>query len=162
MEAVLRQLPFVDLEQFTLEKWLWAHGIVLTRALPFGNELSLIPGLDFANHELGCKNACSIGVKGSDGEVQEAPARGTFQLGSHGRRMSYTPVFFAAFHATYDFLGQFQATDAKQLEDQEPEAVLTAGLEHGVGDQVFIDYALWRNASRPKQPSAVSCLFHHP
>ena len=44
------------------EEWLWAHAIVLTRALPFGNELSLIPGLDLANHELGSNNTCSIGV----------------------------------------------------------------------------------------------------
>lgn len=36
--------------------------------------------------------------------------------------------------------GFAEATDAKQLEDNEPEAVLTAGSDHGKGDQVFIDY----------------------
>lgn len=36
--------------------------------------------------------------------------------------------------------GLAEATDAKQLEDNEPEAVLTAGSDHGKGDQVFIDY----------------------
>lgn len=33
-----------------------------------------------------------------------------------------------------------EATDAKQLEDNEPEAVLTAGSDHSKDDQIFIDY----------------------
>ena len=39
-----------------LEGYLWAHAIVLSRALPFGEELSLIPLLDLANHEAGAPN----------------------------------------------------------------------------------------------------------
>ncbi|CAK9099727.1 Actin-histidine N-methyltransferase (Endothelial differentiation inhibitory protein D10) (Protein-L-histidine N-tele-methyltransferase) (SET domain-containing protein 3) [Durusdinium trenchii] len=101
--AVVKELPELNSESWTKERYLWAHAIVLTRALPFGNELSLIPGLDLANHELGSKNTCSIGVATADGQVVEA-------------------------------------TDAKQLEENEPEAVLTAGSEHGAGDQIFIDY----------------------
>ena len=103
IEAVVKELPDLDLTSWTKERWLWAHAIVLTRALPFGNELSLIPGLDLANHELGSKNTCSIGVATADGQVVEA-------------------------------------TDAKQLEDNEPEAVLTAGSDHSKDDQIFIDY----------------------
>eukprot|EP00438_Fugacium_kawagutii_P004033 Skav219281 [mRNA] locus=scaffold2157:87247:107541:- [translate_table: standard] len=38
----------------------------------FTQELSLIPGLDLANHELGSKNTCSIGVTTADGQVVEA------------------------------------------------------------------------------------------
>jgi len=52
---------------FNEANWLWAHGIVLTRALPFGNELSLIPGIDFANHAQGANNTCSIGIESADG-----------------------------------------------------------------------------------------------
>ncbi|CAL1128097.1 unnamed protein product [Cladocopium goreaui] len=69
--AVIKELG-LDSQSWTKEKWLWAHAIVLTRALPFGNELSLIPGLDLANHELGSKNTCSIGVAAADGQVVEA------------------------------------------------------------------------------------------
>lgn len=67
---------------FNEANWLWAHGVVLTRALPFGNELSLIPGIDFANHVEGANNTCSIGIESADGgfvavneqdEMQEKP-----------------------------------------------------------------------------------------
>lgn len=47
---------------FSAPGYLWAHAICLTRALPFGDELSLIPFLDLANHRAGSKNGCSIGV----------------------------------------------------------------------------------------------------
>lgn len=73
--AVIKELG-LDSQSWTKEKWLWAHAIVLTRALPFGNELSLIPGLDLANHELGSKNTCSIGVAAADGQVVEAGVSG--------------------------------------------------------------------------------------
>lgn len=53
----------------SLEGYLWAHAIALSRALPFGEELSLIPMLDFANHEAGAPNTCSIVVKGGSGCV---------------------------------------------------------------------------------------------
>ena len=55
-------------EVFNLQGYLYAHAIVLTRALPFGEELSLIPFLDLANHQKGASNTCSIGVAKSDGE----------------------------------------------------------------------------------------------
>ena len=35
-----------------LIRYLWAHAIVLSRALPFGEELHLIPLLDLANHQV--------------------------------------------------------------------------------------------------------------
>ena len=35
---------------FNLQGYLYAHAIVLTRALPFGDDLSLIPFMDLANH----------------------------------------------------------------------------------------------------------------
>ncbi len=47
---------------FSLERYFYAHALVLSRGLPFGDELSLIPLLDFANHEAGSPNACSIMV----------------------------------------------------------------------------------------------------
>jgi hypothetical protein len=56
-------------EVFRFEVYLWAHGIVLTRALPFGDDLSLIPFLDLANHQAGAQNTCSIGVSRADGDV---------------------------------------------------------------------------------------------
>eukprot|EP00966_Prymnesium_polylepis_P309104 7143046-Prymnesium_polylepis.1 len=43
-------------DTFRWEGWLWAHAVVLTRALPFGDSLSLIPFLDLANHAAGAKN----------------------------------------------------------------------------------------------------------
>lgn len=57
-------------DTFNVGGFLWAHAIVLTRALPFGDELSLIPFLDLANHQSGAPNTCSIGMveKGKDGE----------------------------------------------------------------------------------------------
>jgi len=101
--AVAKEVPGTLSAEMTEEDWLWAHAIVLTRALPFGNELSLIPGLDLANHELGSNNTCSIGVASPDGQVVEA-------------------------------------TEATQLEGEDPEAVLTAGRDHAAGEQIFIDY----------------------
>jgi len=56
---------------FNAEGYLWAHAIVLSRALPFGDELHLIPFLDLANHAAGAPNMCSIGVDGG-GVVTEA------------------------------------------------------------------------------------------
>lgn len=54
--ALLKQPEAFPKETFTFEGYLWAHAIVLTRALPFGDSLSLIPFLDLANHESGAKN----------------------------------------------------------------------------------------------------------
>jgi len=71
IQAMAKDVPDLSSE-LTEEEWLWAHAIVLTRALPFGNELSLIPGLDLANHELGSNNTCSIGVAAPDGQVVAA------------------------------------------------------------------------------------------
>ncbi|CAE7743059.1 SETD3 [Symbiodinium pilosum] len=71
IQAMAKDVPEFSAE-LTEEDWLWAHAIVLTRALPFGNELSLIPGLDLANHQLGSNNTCSIGVAAPDGKVVEA------------------------------------------------------------------------------------------
>ena len=59
-------------EVFNLQGYLYAHAIVLTRALPFGEELSLIPFLDLANHQKGASNTCSIGVAKSDGRGHRA------------------------------------------------------------------------------------------
>jgi len=56
---------------FNEKNWLWAQAIVLTRALPFGNELSLIPGLDLCNHLAGSNNTCSIGMQNADGGIEE-------------------------------------------------------------------------------------------
>eukprot|EP00965_Chrysotila_dentata_P007277 235971-Pleurochrysis_carterae.AAC.2 len=36
---------------WTEDAFFWAHAIVLTRSLPFGEDLALIPMLDLANHE---------------------------------------------------------------------------------------------------------------
>ncbi|OLP96648.1 Metacaspase-1 [Symbiodinium microadriaticum] len=71
IQAMAKDVPELSSE-LTEEEWFWAHAIVLTRALPFGNELSLIPGLDLANHELGSNNTCSIGVAAPDGQVVAA------------------------------------------------------------------------------------------
>eukprot|EP00913_Durusdinium_trenchii_P006982 g6567.t1 len=113
--AVVKELPELNSESWTKDRtrgsrYLWAHAIVLTRALPFGNELSLIPGLDLANHELGSKNTCSIGVATADGQVVEE-RRG---------RVDPRPVHRGGFVP--------QATDAKQLEENEPEADGGVGL----------------------------------
>ena len=78
-----------------------------TNFLRTPQELSLIPGLDLANHVLGSKNTCSIGVATADGQVVEE-RRG---------RVDPRPVHRGGFVP--------QATDAKQLEENEPEAVLT-------------------------------------
>jgi hypothetical protein len=51
----------------SLDGYLWAHAIVLSRALPFGEELSLIPLLDFANHKAGAPNQCAVVVNGGSG-----------------------------------------------------------------------------------------------
>ncbi|CAE7387312.1 MCA1 [Symbiodinium sp. CCMP2456] len=71
IQAMAKDVPDLSSE-LSEEEWFWAHAIVLTRALPFGNELSLIPGLDLANHELGSNNTCSIGVAAPDGQVVAA------------------------------------------------------------------------------------------
>ncbi|CAE7509670.1 SETD3 [Symbiodinium natans] len=78
IQEMAKDVPDLSAE-LTEEDWLWAHAIVLTRALPFGNELSLIPGLDLANHELGSNNTCSIGVAAPDGEVMEATEEAQLQ-----------------------------------------------------------------------------------
>lgn len=57
---------------FNAAGYLWAHAVVLSRALPFGEELHLIPLLDLANHAAGSPHACSIGVSGEGGAVSEA------------------------------------------------------------------------------------------
>ena len=57
-------------EVFRFEGYLWAHAVVLTRALPFGDSLSLIPFLDLANHVAGATNMCSIAMCKKDGGVQ--------------------------------------------------------------------------------------------
>ena len=49
---------------FNAAGWLWANAIVLTRALPFGDEQALIPFLDLANHESNAATSCAIAVKG--------------------------------------------------------------------------------------------------
>ena len=54
-------------DAFSRERFLWAHAICLSRALPFGDELSLIPLLDLANHEAGAVNPCSIATQKADG-----------------------------------------------------------------------------------------------
>lgn len=69
-------LPSVDgnecpPEVFNAAGYLWAHAIVLTRALPFGETLSLIPFLDLANHIAGSPNTCSIGVAGKGTAVMD-------------------------------------------------------------------------------------------
>lgn len=54
-------------EVFNAAGWLWANAVVLTRALPFGDEQALIPFLDLANHQSNAATACSIGVVGAEG-----------------------------------------------------------------------------------------------
>jgi len=74
-QAVLPNHPpeLFPREVFNAAGYLWAHAIVLSRALPFGEALHLIPFLDLANHVAGAANTCSIGggVTG-DGPVTEA------------------------------------------------------------------------------------------
>ncbi|KAL3892882.1 MAG: hypothetical protein SGPRY_014691 [Prymnesium sp.] len=76
--ALLKQPEAFPKETFTFEGYLWAHAIVLTRALPFGDSLSLIPFLDLANHESGAKNTCSIAMSKSDGPA--APVTEAWEL----------------------------------------------------------------------------------
>mmetsp|Transcript_160312 Transcript_160312/g.282878 ORF Transcript_160312/g.282878 Transcript_160312/m.282878 type:complete len:585 (+) Transcript_160312:43-1797(+) len=109
---------------FNAPGYLWAHAICLTRALPFGDELSLIPFLDLANHRAGSKNACSIGVIDESSKTDESAADAPTKAG-------VLPV-----------------TDALQLEGKEGVAVLTAGEAIPDGEQVFIDYGEtgWRSS----------------
>ena len=64
-------------EAFNPAMYLWAHAVALSRALPFGEELSLIPFMDLANHESGAPNQCSIAV--ASGKEGEAPTLVTEQ-----------------------------------------------------------------------------------
>eukprot|EP00746_Dinoflagellata_sp_MGD_P072719 gnl/MRDRNA2_/MRDRNA2_29496_c0_seq1.p1 gnl/MRDRNA2_/MRDRNA2_29496_c0~~gnl/MRDRNA2_/MRDRNA2_29496_c0_seq1.p1 ORF type:complete len:369 (+),score=76.10 gnl/MRDRNA2_/MRDRNA2_29496_c0_seq1:23-1108(+) len=65
-------------EVFNAPGYLWANAIVSTRSLPFGEELTMIPFLDLANHQSGANNTCSIGVV--DGEGSIAPVMDALQL----------------------------------------------------------------------------------
>ena len=109
---------------FNVAGYLYAHAIVLTRALPFGDEQSLIPFMDLANHVNGAKNTCSIGVVSRDEEASEGAAK-----------VNVVPV-----------------VDQNQLESlgmgEEVSAVLTAGVDLAPGEQAFIDYgeAGWRSS----------------
>ncbi len=40
-------------EVFTVEQYIWAHAIILSRSLPIEEEICLVPLLDMANHESG-------------------------------------------------------------------------------------------------------------
>ena len=105
---------------------LYAHAIVLTRALPFGDELSLIPFLDLANHANGAKNSCSIGVATKpDAAEDDSEAAGA----------TIKPVVD---QSQLDALGA----------GEEVTAVLTAGTSLKPGEQTFIDYgeAGWRSS----------------
>lgn len=100
---------------FNLQGYLYAQAIVLTRALPFGDELSLLPYLDLANHQGGAKHTCSIGVaKKPDADDADA-------------KLAITPC-----------------VEPSQMESlgvgEEVTAVLTAGAPLGEGEQAFIDY----------------------
>lgn len=48
-----------------------AHALVSTRALPFGQELTMIPYLDMANHRKGATNSCGINVMPNDDPKKE-------------------------------------------------------------------------------------------
>lgn len=63
---------------FNAPGYLWAQAIVSTRALPFGEELSIIPFLDLANHMASANNTCSIGFVDGDGSI--APVVDALQL----------------------------------------------------------------------------------
>lgn len=58
-------------DTFCAPGYLWAHATVLSRGLPFGDQISLIPLLDLANHVAGAPNACSIGMVKGEGDVVE-------------------------------------------------------------------------------------------
>ena len=98
---------------FNLQGYLYAHAIVLTRSLPFGDDLSLIPFLDLANHQKGATNTCSIGVAKGSGE------------GGEGAKIA--PVVSA---------DQMEALGV----GEEVTAVLTASAALAPGEQAFIDY----------------------
>lgn len=106
-------------EVFCAEGYLWAHAIVLSRALPFGESLTLIPFLDLANHKSGATNTCSIGVATTKEDGTDAEKDGS---GGGGSVMA--------------------VSEAWQLEalSGEPTAVLSASAPHESGEQIFIDY----------------------
>jgi len=113
---------------FNAAGYLYAHAIVLTRALPFGDDLHLIPFLDLANHEKGAVNTCSIGVAASAGA--KATPDDADQV---------APAFTAV--TSSDQLGSLGV-------GEDVTAVLTAGAPLEPGAQTFIDYgeAGWRSS----------------
>ena len=76
-EALAAHIPPALLSE---EWYRWAHAIVLSRALPFGDSESLIPLLDLANHAAGAPHTCSIGVGGDGGAGGDA--REAWQMGT--------------------------------------------------------------------------------
>ena len=72
-EAALAHASAETPSPFDALSYVWAQGIVLSRALPFGDELALIPFLDLANHVAGSPHQCSIAMD-SDGSAPVAEA----------------------------------------------------------------------------------------
>lgn len=103
---------------FTAAGYLWAHAVVLSRGLPFGDTLSLIPMLDLVNHAAGSPNTCSIesssleSLSAAVGAASPSQAASSMGLGGG------------------------------------PAAVITAGAALSAGEQIFIDYGEsgWRSS----------------
>ncbi|KAL1515147.1 hypothetical protein AB1Y20_004208 [Prymnesium parvum] len=121
-------------ETFRFERYLWAHAVVLTRALPFGDSLSLIPLLDFANHAAGANNTCSIAMRTADGGVE--PLVEAAQLQRGGGEAAAVVTAGAAL-APGEQEGRPASAAAHEL----------APTRHS-SSQVFIDYgeAGWRSS----------------
>jgi len=102
-----------------LDDFVWTHALVLSRGLPFGDEMAMIPYLDYANHEAGSPNTCSISMSSPEGEEVAETVKAAVQSMSD-----------------LELLGGRSA------------AALTAGKDHAEGEQVFIDYGEsgWRSS----------------
>lgn len=144
----------------SLEGYLWAHAIALSRALPFGEELSLIPMLDFANHEAGAPNTCSIVVKGGSGweaavdpsQLQVGGATAAAQLTAGVAAPAGTQLFIdygeAGWRSSWEMLYTYGFVPGQELEEW-----LLAG-----GRPLFFSAVELEDPLRPQKQALLTAL----
>merc|ERR1719424_2316681 len=111
---------------FNAAGYLWAHAVVLSRALPFGEELHLIPLLDLANHAAGSPHACSIGVSGEGGgavseawqvEGKEAAAVLTAGAGAAAGKQVFIDYGEAGWRSSWEMLYTYGFVPGSSVEE---------------------------------------------